>query len=135
MLAILVPGVRMGGGRAPYFDPNADTWLEPARGVVFKEPARGLVFQEPARGNVWPAGAGGGATFVPLLATVTLVEPLGQAWEAQVAALTTTTRLGFTPQSVTLAGVAQTFQVGADGSVLVLTALAPYQTLTYTLNS
>ncbi len=67
-------------------------------------------------------------------ATATLAEALGLTHEAQLVQLTTTSALGFTPTQVTLGGVLQTFQVGADGSVYVLAALTPYQTLTYTIS-
>ncbi len=65
--------------------------------------------------------------------TVDLVEPLGLLHETQLVQLTTTAALGFTPSSITLGGIGQTFQTGNDGAVLVLTALSPYETKTYTL--
>lgn len=64
---------------------------------------------------------------------VTLTEPLGVNHETQLVQITTTSALGYTPSSVKLGGVGQTFQVGADGGVYVLASLTPYQTLTYTL--
>lgn len=65
--------------------------------------------------------------------TVYLTETLNLLQSPQVVVLTTVAKLGFTPAVVTLGGAPQVFQIGADGSVLVLAGLSPYETKTYTI--
>ena len=58
MLALLIPGVGMGGGLAVAPDPNVpaeQTWTPPPRPALWSPPARGATWTPPARPAAWTA--------------------------------------------------------------------------------